>query len=92
MPRNRVIAVVVAIGVLAALAAIVWSTMGLAGFTVEVCMDFKGRRQCATASGTTREEAIETARTTACATIAAGVGETIACGNTEPTSVRDVVE
>ncbi len=67
--------------------ALVYSTMGLKQFTCEVCMDFKGRKNCATASGTTEEEAVRTATDTACATISAGMTESIQCSRTPPVSV-----
>jgi len=78
--------------VIAAVAAIVWSTLGLAAYTAEVCVTFNGRTRCSTASGSTREEAIDTGVRTACATLAGGVGDTIACNNTEPDSVRWIEE
>lgn len=73
--------------VLGVLCLLVYLTLGLAQFTCEVCMEYQGRRNCATASGTTREEAVRTASDTACATISAGMTESIQCGNTPPFSV-----
>lgn len=73
--------------VLGVLCLLVYLTLGLAQFTCEVCMEYQGRRNCATASGTTREEAVRTASDTACATISAGMTESIQCGNTPPVSV-----
>ncbi len=69
------------------LVVVVYSSMGLRKFTCEVCMQFKGRSNCATASGTTEEEAIRTATDTACATISAGMTDSIQCGRTPPVSV-----
>ena len=70
-------------------AVILYSSMGLSKYTVEVCMEYKGRTNCATASGTTKEEAIRTATDTACATISAGMTESIQCSRTPPASVRE---
>ena len=67
--------------------ALVYSTLGLNQFTCEVCMEYKGRTNCATASGTTQEEAVRTATDTACATISAGMTESIQCSRTPPVSV-----
>lgn len=92
MSGRTLLVIAVTTLVVAALLAIVWSTMDLAQYTAEVCITYKGRTECRVASGTTREEAIETGRTTACALLASGVGETIACGNTEPDSVRWISE
>ena len=87
MKTSRVAIVSVAF-VVAAIAAIVYSTMGLASVTLEVCITYKGRTDCRLASGATREEAIQTATTMACSSLASGVGESIACDNTQPDSVR----
>ena len=83
-----VLAAIVFVGVV--VAAIVYFSMGLRQFTFEVCMDYKGRTNCATASGTTEEEAIRTATDTACATISAGMTESIQCSRTPPVSVKQV--
>lgn len=87
----RVVLAVILV-VIAAVVAIVWSTLGLAAFTAEVCVTFNGRTRCSTASGSTREEAVDTGVRTACATLAGGVGDTIACNNTEPDSVTWIEE
>lgn len=74
----------------AVLGAIVYWSMGLGQFTFEVCMEYKGRTNCATASGTTKEEAVRTATDTACATISAGMTESIQCSRTPPSRVTQV--
>ncbi len=74
----------------AILGLIVYMSAGLRQFTYEVCMEYRGRTNCATASGTTREEAIRTATDTACATISAGMTESIQCSRTPPASVTEV--
>jgi len=53
-----------------------------------VCMEFQGRSNCASAAGSTAAEATETAHRTACGPIATGMNETIACENREPVSVQ----
>ena len=73
-----IVFVVVVLGVL------IYSSMNLAAYGVEVCMNFNGRTQCSTAKAATKETAVETAIQTACGQIASGVTETIACGRTEP--------
>lgn len=89
---NPRVALAVAILVIGAAAAIVWSTLDLAVYTAEVCVTFEGRTRCSTASGSSRQEAIDTGVRTACATLAGGVGGTIACNNTAPDSVRWIEE
>lgn len=74
--------------VAAVLVVIIYSSMGLRQFTCEVCMEFQGRTNCAIASGTSEEEAVRTATDTACATISAGMTESIQCSRTPPISVN----
>ena len=64
--------------------------MSTAGATQEcnVCVEFKGRSNCATAAGSTAAEATRTAHETACGPVTQGMNETIACGNVEPASVQ----
>ena len=54
---------------------------------VEVCMAFAGRRDCRTASAKTRQDALRTAVTNACAQLAGGVTDSMQCENTPPESV-----
>jgi hypothetical protein len=67
---------------------ILYSTMNLNRYECEVCMEFQGRTSCRTAAGSTREEAVRTATDNACADIASGMTENIACGHTPPKSIR----
>ena len=83
----KMVAIVVTF-IIAVLAAIVVSSMGLAKTKVEVCMEFNGSQNCATAAGDTREHALRTATSSACALIAGGVGDTIACERKTPLSVK----
>jgi hypothetical protein len=50
-------------------------------------MAFKGGRDCRTASAETRENALRTAITNACAQLSGGVTESNQCENTPPESV-----
>ena len=52
-----------------------------------VCMDYQGRSDCREAEAPTRQECQRTATDNACALIASGMTQTIACANTPPTSV-----
>lgn len=67
--------------------AVVYLTFGLPQYTCEVCMEYKGRENCATASGTTEEEALRSATDTACAPITAGMTESIQCSRTKPARI-----
>jgi len=53
-----------------------------------VCMEFRGRTNCAAAVGPTEQAAREGAQTTACGPIASGMDEQIGCSRTPPTSVE----
>ena len=68
--------------------ALVRSTMSLAQYRVEVCMDYQGRSSCRTAAGSTEEFALRTATGNACALIASGVTDSMGCERTTPRSVR----
>lgn len=69
--------------------AIMWtSTRNLAAHRVEVCMEYQGRSACRIASGATPENARRTATDNACALIASGMSDSIACTNTPPVSVK----
>ena len=71
-----------------ALAFIVYSSMNVAQFRVEVCMSYQNQTSCRTASADTQEHALRSATSNACALIASGVTDTMACERANPTSVR----
>jgi len=54
---------------------------------VEVCMVFRGRRDCRKAQAKDRQEALRTAITNACAQLASGVIDSGQCENTPPESI-----
>ncbi len=69
------------------LGVLVYSSLGLRQYRVEVCIEFQGRQACRTASGATREAARRTATDNACALISNGMTESIACSNTPPSKI-----
>lgn len=73
--------------VVVVLAVILYSTMNLAAHRVEVCMQYRGLTNCRIASGSTREFALRSATTNACAGVASGVTDSIACEQSAPTKV-----
>ncbi len=86
---NRGIAkgALVAIVAFVALAVVlVMTSLELAGHSCEVCMEYRGRHICRTVSGASAEEAKRAAVTNACAFIARGVTETMACQQRRPLS------
>jgi hypothetical protein len=81
--------VLISVGVvLVVVAALIRSTMNLAQYRVEVCMDYNGRTSCRTAAGSTEEFALRSATGNACALIASGVTDSMGCERTAPRSVR----
>ena len=53
-----------------------------------VCMEFRGRTNCAAAVGPSEQAAREGAQTTACGPIASGMDEQIGCGRAAPALVQ----
>lgn len=70
------------------LVVLVYTTLGNRRYRCEVCMAFQGRSACRTAGASTEDQALRTATENACALIASGVTDSIACDNTPPTSVK----
>jgi len=71
--------------VLVILGVIVYSSMNLASHRFEACMTFNGQTNCRIASGSTEAFATRTAISNACAAIASGVTDSIACEQSQPT-------
>ncbi len=53
-----------------------------------LCVEFRGQRQCRTGSGATQKDAEAAARRAACAVMAAGMDNSIACQNVRPQQVN----
>jgi len=73
---------------IAVIGLMVYSSMDLVGYRVEVCKEFQGRSACRIASGANREAALRTASDNACALISSGMTDSIACQGTTPVSVK----
>ncbi|MCC6367231.1 MAG: hypothetical protein IT165_27235 [Bryobacterales bacterium] len=80
----------IAIAVIAFMGMVVYSTLGMRKHRVEVCMEFNGQTSCRTAAGETVDRARRAAIDNACATIASGVGDSIACQNRPPVSEKKI--
>jgi hypothetical protein len=74
--------------VLAVISFLVYSTMHLAKYRVEVCIAFHGANQCRVASADTQDHALRSAQSNACALLVSGVTETMQCERETPTSVK----
>lgn len=79
--RGKLLTVLV---ILAFAGFLAWTTVAAQKASCDVCMEFNGRRNCASASASSEEEALNSARNTACGPLAFGMNESIACGNTPP--------
>ncbi len=78
-----------AIVVIAIFGALMYFAMsGQAATSCDVCIEFKGQTQCRTAKGPNKIEAMKTAADNACALLASGMTESIACSHTDPKSVK----
>ena len=69
------------------LVVLVMGTMQTVQAECELCVEFRGQRQCRTGSGATPADARQAAQKAACAVMAMGMNESIACGNVVPTEV-----
>jgi len=87
--RNQLRWLMVA-GAAVLLTVLIISTMHQTQLKYEVCMTFHGGSHCATATGSTADEAIRSARDIDCQLLSNGRDENVVCGNTEPASVRQI--
>ena len=81
MKRGTLMALVIA-GLFAGF--LLWSTISAQRVECQACVEFQGQRNCATASGASEKEALQTAQSTACGPVTQGMNESIACGNRPP--------
>ena len=75
-----------AIGIL--VVALVMGSLNVVQAECELCVEFGGQRQCRKGSGATAEDARRAAQRAACAVMAAGMSESIACERAPATDVR----
>ena len=85
MNKTVVIGVVFVMGVIAFL---IFSSLHIAKYRVEVCVAFRGQNQCRTASADTQDHALRSAQSNACALLVSGVTDTMQCEHATPTSVK----
>jgi hypothetical protein len=85
MNKTVIIGVVFVVGVLAFL---IYSSMHIAQYRVEVCVAYQGRTECRIASADTKEHALRSAQNNACGLMVSGVTETMQCEHVDPVSVK----
>mgnify|MGYP001480136640 CR=1 FL=1 len=83
--KRRRSGVIALVALLLFMAFVVYRSFHLAGVRCEVCITYAGRSQCRAVEGQTEEEALAAATNNACAYLASGVTDGIACAHTPPT-------
>jgi hypothetical protein len=81
---------IIAIGVVVLLGILIHSTLQATQAEYEVCMAFKGGSHCASAKGTSQNEAVRSAEEIDCQMLASGRDETMVCLDTQPSSVKEL--
>lgn len=66
----------------------IYSTLNLSQHRVQACMTFQGQTNCRIASGSSVQFATRTAIQNACAGIASGVTDSIACEQSQPAKLE----
>jgi len=80
---------VIGIGLGAAFVAfMIYAVLSEGRVQCEVCVEFRGNRECRSSAATDRERAIQEAVSSACAVLSSGVTAGIQCSSTPPASVR----
>jgi len=84
--RNRS-AWIVASALVLFMAFVVARSMRISGYRCSVCMNFRGEGVCRTVDAPTEQEARSSAVTNACAFLASGVTDSLACERTQPAKI-----
>ena len=69
-------------------ALLLFNTLSAQKVTCAVCVEYNGKRNCASASHENESGARESAQTTACGTLTNGMNDAIACGRVQPVSAQ----
>lgn len=77
-----------ALALAAVIGFVVWSSLRIGTVRCEVCIDFEGRQACRAVDGASEAEARMSAINNACALLASGVTQVMACERTPPTRAR----
>jgi hypothetical protein len=78
---------IVALGIVALVGILFYSTIEQTSQRFQVCMGFKGATHCAVASGSTYEQAVRSAQEIDCELLANGRDENMVCLASQPASV-----
>ena len=72
------------------MALVVYRSMRVSGYRCSVCINFRGQEVCRTVDGPSEREAHQAATNNACAFLASGVTDSLACERTEPRKLECV--
>jgi hypothetical protein len=70
------------------MAFVIYRSLRIGSYRCSVCIDFRGNQVCRTVDGPTEHEALTAATTNACAFLASGVTDSMACERTQPTKAE----
>lgn len=85
MTRGKVVTIV---AIVAFVGLLLFNTLSAQKATCEVCVEFNGQRNCATASHESQSEAAHSAQMTACGPLTNGMDDQIACGRRPPVTTQ----
>ncbi len=77
-----------AVIVAAFLGMLIYGSMSSVQVQCELCVEFRGQRECRRGAGADEAAAQQAAVLAACAVMSSGMNESIACGRTRPVEVR----
>jgi hypothetical protein len=69
-------------------ALLLFNTLSAQKVTCNVCVEFQGHRNCASASHENEKEAMRAAQNTACGPLTMGMDQSIACDRVDPISAQ----
>jgi hypothetical protein len=81
---------IIGLGAVGFLAVLIYSSVQQARERYEVCMTFKGATHCATAAGSSYDDAVRSAQGIDCEMLANGRDENVVCLDQPPVSVRRI--
>lgn len=81
---------IVAVGGVAFVVILIYLSMRQTQMQYEVCQSFRGASHCATASGSSYNEAVRSAQEIDCQMLATGRDETMVCLADQPSSIRQL--
>jgi hypothetical protein len=85
--RRRRAGGLIAAGLVLFMAFVIYRSFHVSGYKCAVCITFRGQSVCRTVEGASEHDARMAATTNACAYLASGVTDSLACERTAPTRV-----